>query len=87
MRIAYHKTFKKSFEKLSAESREKFRQNIKLFTIDPFDRRLNNHILKGKFANCRSINVGGDLRAIYKRIGNEELLFMKIGAHHDLYGK
>lgn len=87
MQIIYHKNFKKHFGKLSIEAKEKFRQNIKIFAVDPFDCRLNNHALKGEFANCRSINVGGDLRAIYRRISNEYSFFIDIGTHHDLYGK
>jgi addiction module RelE/StbE family toxin len=85
MRITYHKNFKKSFNKLSAKSREKLWQNIEIFTIDQFDRRLNNHPLKGKYANYHSINIGGDLRAVYKQIDSELIFFIEINTHSELY--
>jgi addiction module RelE/StbE family toxin len=85
MRIIYRNSFKKSFDKLSFKLQERFLQNIKLFAIDPHDPRLNNHPLKGTYAGYRSINVGGDLRAIYKCIGNQIVFFVNIGTYSELY--
>ena len=59
-------------------------ENLK--AANPFDLRLNNHPLKGAYASCRSINVGGDLRAIYE-INNDRIVFRLIGTHAELYGK
>jgi len=46
---------------------------------------LNNHPLKGKYADCRSINIGGDLRAVYKYTDENSCVFIKIGTHSELY--
>lgn len=85
MRTEYHKNFKKSFSKLSAKTQDEFRRRMELFAIDQFDRQLNNHPLKGKYAGYRSINIGGDLRAAYKRINSEIYFFVEIGTHSGLY--
>jgi len=45
---------------------------------------LNNHSLEGAFDECRSINVTGDCRAIFKQEKNIAI-FMTIGTHSELY--
>jgi addiction module RelE/StbE family toxin len=85
MKIAFHKNFNKQFDKLPAKIKNKVREKIKLFMIDPFNRRLNNHPLKGKYFNYRSINIGGDFRAIYKYLDETECVFVALGAHNQLY--
>jgi len=45
---------------------------------------LNNHSLSGEWRGYRSIDITGDIRAVY-RIENEINLFVAIGSHNQLY--
>jgi addiction module RelE/StbE family toxin len=85
MKISFHKNFNKQFNELPAKIKTKVKDRIKLFMIDPFDRQLNNHPLKGIYFNYRSINIGGDLRAIYKYLDDSECVFVALGTHNQLY--
>lgn len=85
MIIVYHKDFKKSYKKLSQRTREKLEERLRLFAKEEFDPVLNNHALKGKWLGYRSINVTGDIRAIFKR-NSETVIFVTIDSHSNLYG-
>ncbi|KKW39679.1 MAG: hypothetical protein UY89_C0016G0007 [Parcubacteria group bacterium GW2011_GWA1_54_9] len=60
---------------------------MEVFYEDVHDERLNNHELHGKYANHRSINVTGDIRAVYRKIdiATDDVLFVDIGTHGELY--
>lgn len=85
MIITYHRDFKKDFQKLSNKTKEKFSEKVLLFENDEFNPVLNNHSLKGKYQGYRSINVTGDLRAIYKK-SSKKIMFVAIDSHSNLYG-
>jgi addiction module RelE/StbE family toxin len=80
----YHKDFKKNYAKLPPKTRDKFKERLRLFNENPHAPELNNHGLHGKYAGCRSINVTGDLRAIYE-IREERIHFLDINTHSNLY--
>jgi len=85
MIISFHREFTKRFKKLSVQQKRKFKERVALFAEDPFDPTLNNHALRGTYRGYRSINVTGDLRAIYKSDG-DNALFVAIDSHSNLYG-
>lgn len=85
MIIVYHQDFKKSYQKLPPQNKEKLENRLRLFSKDEFDPVLNNHALKGKWLGYRSINVTDDIRAIFKR-DIENAFFVAIGSHSNLYG-
>ena len=85
MRAYYHKSFKKAYKKLSQKLKARSNERILLFLDDPYHPILNNHPLSGKYNGCRSINVSGDLRAIYKLIEDDLAYFIEIGTHGKLY--
>lgn len=85
MIIRVHDNFKKQFSKLIKSQKIKFTERRNIFLEDEFHPIINNHALKGKYEGCRSINVGGDLRAIFRKDA-EEILFIAIGSHSKLYG-
>lgn len=85
MIIDFHKDFTKTFRKLSIKTQEKFYERLLLFEKDEFEPVLNNHALKGNYSGYRSINITGDLRAIYRK-NNNEVMFMAINSHSNLYG-
>ena len=84
MEIVFHKQFKKKFEKLPVKVQNKFFDRLKLFMRDQTHETLNNHSVDKAFPECRSINVTGNYRAIFKE-GQEVVTFMIIGTHSELY--
>jgi len=85
MRILLHKRVKKSFKKLSSGEKRKFRARRDLFLEDPFHPLLRNHALKEKYEGYRSIDITGDLRALYELIDDKTAYFVYLDTHSNLY--
>jgi mRNA interferase RelE/StbE len=86
MIIQYTPKFKKQYKKLSSNLRNQFDERLKLFVEDPTDPVLRTHPLKGSYSGYWSMNISGDLRALYLRKGDELVIFALIGTHSQLYG-
>lgn len=84
MHIEYHKRFQKQYRKLPLKSQKKFAERLGVFMENPLAAELNNHPLHGKYAAYRSINIIGDLRAIYQ-ISGDKIQFLIIDTHSNLY--
>ncbi len=85
MQYILSKQFEKSFSKFSQKIKNKTIRQLEIFLIDPMDTRLKNHSLSGKWSEFRSINITGDIRAIYTKIDFNIVRFIDIGSHSDLY--
>lgn len=85
MIVSFHKNFEKQYKKLNSKEKEKIKENISILIKNESDPILNNHPLKGKYKGYRSMNITGDLRAIYKRTEKEKVIFITIGNHSNLY--
>lgn len=85
MRAYYHKDFKKAYKKLPQKLKYQTNQRIALFLENPFLAILNNHALSARYEGCRSINITGDLRAIFRLLDNDLAYFIDIGTHSKLY--
>jgi len=57
MKILYKKSFTKAYQKFNKKRRDKIKEALSLFLINPFDERLHNHALSVTYKNKRSINV------------------------------
>ena len=88
MNIVFHKQFKKAFCKQPAKVQKQFAERLGVFEKNPFDPMLNNHALRGEHKDKRSINITGDVRTIYVvyESRGEDIIFIDIGSHSDLYG-
>jgi len=86
MRIDFHGNFDKRLSKLSRQQKEQFRLRLVEFVEDQYRPTLNNHALKGKFQGYRSINVTGDIRAVFLPHNENHAEFVDIGSHSQLYG-
>lgn len=86
MRVQFSLKFKKQYKKLPIKFQEQFDSRLKQFLRDPTNPVLRNHPLKGKFLGYWSLNVNGDIRAIYKNVENHLIIFALIGSHSELYG-
>ena len=87
MIFLFHRQFRKRYKKLHQKTKARFEERLKLFENDQFHPLLENHALRGVWKEYRSINVTGDIRAIYKAIDARKIEFVLIGTHHELYGK
>lgn len=85
MTVKFHPGFQKRLQKLRAKERDRFFDRLSIFIIDPHDQRINAHRLKGGLKDYYSIDVGGDIRAIYRIVNDDTVIFMNIGTHHQLY--
>lgn len=88
MRTDFTKRFFKQLGKLNRAKQDLFWERLAMWQANPAHPMLNDHGLKGRFTGARSINIGGDLRAVYRLLNRGHLaLFDLIGTHHQLYGK
>ena len=87
MKIFFHKYFQKRYSKSSNKIKDKFDSQLELFYKNIHDERLNDHGLHGKYANHRSINVTGDIRAVYRKVSTttDDIIVIDIGTHGELY--
>ncbi len=85
MRYLASKKFKKSFDRLPKSVRLQFINRRKLFESEPYHPLLHNHSLTGRFADCRSFNVNGDVRIIFAYIDEGTVHLIDIGTHSQLY--
>ncbi len=86
MTIQYMLKFKKQYKKLPTKFQNQFDERVKLFVVDSTNPKLRVHPLKGKFAGHWSMDVSGDIRALYLKRGEELIIFALIGTHSQLYG-
>ena len=86
MTIQYMPKFKKQYKKLPIEFQKQFDERARLFVVDPTNQKLRVHPLKGKFIGHWSIDISGDIRALYIKRGEEIIIFALIGTHSQLYG-
>lgn len=86
MVVQYAPDFKKQYRKLSKKIQKQFDERIVLFLEDPSHPFLRVHPLKGAFAGYWSMNISGDLRALYRKDGDDIIIFALIGTHSQLYG-
>ena len=85
MRILLHRNFDKKYRKLRDSEKQAFKSRRDIFFKNPFDPILNNHQLGGKYKSCRSIDITGDLRVIFKMIDENLAYFLIIDTHSNLY--
>lgn len=85
MTISYSKNFIREAKKLNKQQQQKLQERIELFNKNPLHPVLRNHALKGKYKTYRSIDITGDVRALYVQ-KEDEAIFDTVGTHSQLYG-
>ena len=79
-------TFKRQYKKLPNEVKEKVGQRLALLVHNFRNPLLNDHKLGPPYETFRSINVTGDYRLVYRKIGTDTYYLRAVGTHHQLYG-
>ncbi len=83
--VILQKDFKKQFSKLNKKIQLEFEDRLRLLLSDQFHPILNSHPLHGEWEKYWSINITGDVRAIYIT-KDFTAIFVAIGTHSQLYG-
>jgi addiction module RelE/StbE family toxin len=83
--IDFTKDFLKQFKVLRQKQKEHFYERLDLFKKNPHDKTLRDHALKGRYKGYRSIDIEGNLRALYYVKGDTIIIFGFIGTHSQLY--
>ncbi len=86
MIIQYAPKFKNQYKKLHPKIQQQFDTRLALFVVDRTDPRLRVHPLQGTYAGYWSMNVNGDIRALYLDQEEAIIIFALIGSHSELYG-
>ncbi len=85
MKVRFSKKFRKQYKKSPLEIQKVFNLRLEFFISNPNSILLRNHALIGKMQGLRSINITGDVRALYEEKGGDEVVFIAIGTHSELY--
>jgi len=86
MRVVFKKSFVKKLDKCSEKIKIQIFGRLKIFRENPNDLLLSRHRLSGKLARYESINLSGDLRAIFVFYAEDDLaVFYLLGTHSELY--
>lgn len=86
MTIQYLPKFKKQYKKLPVKFQQQFDERLLLFIDDRMNPVLRVHPLQGNYSGYWSMNVNGDIRALYLEEGDNIIIFALIGSHSALYG-
>ena len=85
MNMHYSSQFKKQYRKLPKKIQEQFKKRLVLFAEDQIHAKLHVHKLTGRYNDLWSINVTGDIRAVFDKSFKDTVLFVAIGSHSVLY--
>ncbi|TSC61637.1 MAG: Uncharacterized protein G01um101448_624 [Parcubacteria group bacterium Gr01-1014_48] len=85
MELRYSSAFKKQYKKLPKRTREQFKKRLTLFLKDDREVRLHIHKLAGVYDGLWSMNVTGEIRAVFDQGVPDVVLFVAIGSHSELY--
>lgn len=87
MKVDYHKTFLKHFEKRILPDTKlvaKFNKRLDLFLKDSKHPSLVDHKLTGQMKDYHAFSVTGDIRVVYK-VEGETVRLYDIGSHNQVY--
>ena len=87
MLVYYTKAFEKQFSRIETKTQQRFKSRLRLFLQDQTHAMLRVHALQGKYKGYWSMNVTGDVRALYREDGDTIVIFAFIGTHNQLYRK
>lgn len=85
MIIVRSKKFKKQYAKQPKKVQVAFKKRLQMYTVDQDNPQLRIHELKGRLQGMYSMDVNGDVRALFEVVDDEVRLFQMIGSHSQLY--
>lgn len=88
MKVKFHHRFKKVYKIRIASNKKLVQQTtarMLLFKTNPKNPSLKDHGLSGAKRNLRAFSITGDIRIVYMPISGNEVIFMDIGSHNQVY--
>lgn len=88
MRVSLDSRFKKSYKNRIVNNKNlvlQTKERIKLFKLDHKNPSLKDHKLAGTKKELRAFSVTGDIRILYIPVSEEEVIFIDIGSHNQVY--
>ncbi len=85
IQVTLHKNFIKRYGKLSSRIRARVDERLLLFQADSENPILNMHPLQGERQGYWSINIGGNLRIVFRMLENGIVQLKDLGTHSELY--
>ena len=85
---SFSKSFKKAYKKKIKNQKtleQKFWTKLEVFLHDPFDQSLRTHKLTGHLKDQWSFSVDYDTRVLFFFASKEEVVFINIGTHDEVY--
>ena len=88
MKVNLYHGFVKNYQKRIASNIKlvlKTEERITLFKNDPKNPLLKDHGLTGAKKGLRAFSITGDIRIVYLPISEDEVTFIDIGSHNQVY--
>lgn len=88
MKINLHPVYLKHYKKRiipNSSLDKRAAGRIKIFTLDSHHPLLKDHQLSGAKRHLRAFWITGDIRITYKMLSLDEVEFMDIGTHNQVY--
>ena len=88
MKIRLYRSFKKSYKSRVASHKnlaQRTADRIALFKSDRLNLILKDHALSGAKREFRAFSITGDIRIIYLPVSEDEVIFIDIGTHNQVY--
>ena len=88
MRVYRHPQFDKHF-KIRVKNNQKlsdvFNTRLELCATNPQNPLLKDHALIGEKKDLRAFSITGDIRVVFKKISDDEIVLVDIGSHNQVY--
>lgn len=87
-KILYSRKFLKHFKKRVIPDKklsQQFNLRVKQFSINQKHTFLKDHQLKGSKSHLRSFSITGNVRILYRDLGNNTVILIDIGTHNQVY--
>ena len=88
MKIKLHPKFKKAYKTRIAPNKKLIKQTenrIGMFKTNHTNPVLKDHGLSGAKRQLRAFSVTGDIRIVYIPVSEDEVIFIDIGSHNQVY--
>ena len=88
IKVSFSSSFQRAFKKRikgNTKLKSRFWAKLEIFTNNPFDPSLRTHKLSGKLKDLWSFSVEYDQRVIFYFTDEENVVFIDIGNHDEVY--
>ena len=85
MKIGISSHFEKRAKRLSSEEKEALDERTGWFVSDKSDSRLKVHALTGRLKGYFSFSISHKKRVKFRFAGDEEVIFVDVGPHDEVY--